>query len=213
MIEKNIETLSNVLELNKDNKDAIDKSLLLSNILSPEEYIHQIKEFIYDAEYSFMNGDCGALAISLDILYGDDESSFVVIHKSRGDGNEEDEDEEPSEEDEIDTDSDYLWRLSSFGEMRHILWKDKEGKYFDILGKHSSIAQSIERSEEFYDEYGMPSIDVDAKEFNSKTITKEEFYEKIIRGTRTTFNSPLEIIDTVADEIENSLKLKSKLKI
>ncbi len=192
MIKEKLDILSDIIGVNNDDK-MLEKALLVSSILSPKEYINEIKENIYDAEYSFMNGDCGALAISLDLLYGDEDSSFIVVHLSRGDDNEED---EPA--DQKDSDKDYLWRLSLFGEMKHILWKDKDGQYFDILGKHNSIPESIEKSENFYDEYGMPSLDVDAYEFSSKKVSKSELYEKILKGTRMSFDSPLDVIEIVS---------------
>lgn len=83
MIKDRCDILSNVMDI-KINDKTLEEALLVSSILSPQEYIYHIKENMYDAEFSFMNGDCGALAISLDLLYGDEDSSFAVIHTSRG---------------------------------------------------------------------------------------------------------------------------------
>lgn len=206
MIKDRCDILSDVMDIEINDK-TLEEALLVSSILSPQEYIYHIKENMYDAEFSFMNGDCGALAISLDLLYGDEDSSFAVIHTSRGD----EDDEEPA--DEQDSDQDYLWRLSLFGEMKHILWKDKEGQYFDILGKHKSIPESIEKSENFYEDYNMPSLDVDASEFSSKKVSKYDLYEKILKGTRMSLDSPLEIIEVVSKAIQENPKIKNRIKI
>jgi len=98
-------------------------------------------------------------------------------------------------------------------EMKHILWKDKEGQYFDILGKHKSIPESIEKSENFYEDYNMPSLDVDASEFSSKKVSKYDLYEKILKGTRMSLDSPLEIIEVVSRAIQENPRIKNKLKL
>lgn len=213
MIKDRYETLLDIMDIEKDNKK-LEQLLLLSSILSPQEYINELKENIYDCEMKFMNGDCAALAVSLDLLYGDDESSFIVIHTSRGD-DEDDEEIADNEDmnDDKDRDEDYLWRLSLFGEMRHILWKDKDGQYFDILDKYTSIADSIEKSEDFYDENGMAALDVDAYEFSSNKISKKELYEKTIKGTRMSFESPLELIEIVSNSIQKKPSLMNKIKL
>lgn len=182
--------------------------------ISPIDFINSIKDNMLDAEFSFMNGDCGVLAISLDLIYGDENSSFAILHTSRGDADEDEEDENNYDmEEDKDSDEDFLWRLSTYGEMKHILWKDSDGKYYDILGKYGSVAESIEESIDFYDQYNLPELDLDATEFGPQTVSKETIYSNIMKGTRNTYNSPEELIETISNSIDDTLANRKRMKI
>lgn len=201
-----IKDVSKILSI-QDAEKLQEKMSFISENISPYEYIEKVKETIDDSEFNCMNGDCGALAITLDMIYSEeDDSSFAILFTSRG---EQDEEEQESLDNDLDEQESYLWRLSRFGEMKHILWKDGEGQYYDVLGKYGSIASSMETSEEFYNDYGMPSLDLDSYDFKTKNIDRHTIYTNIVKGTRITYDSPVDIIDAVYDDLKLDLESKS----
>lgn len=201
-----IKDISEILSI-QDSEKLQEKMRFISDNISASEYIDKVKETIEDSDFNCMNGDCGALAITLDMIYSEeDDSAFAILFTSRG---EQDDEEQESLDNDLDEQESYLWRLSRFGEMKHILWKDGEGQYYDVLGKYGSVASSMETSEEFYNDYGMPSLDLDSYDFKTKNIDRHTIYTNIIKGTRITYDSPVDIIDAVYDGLKLDLESKS----
>lgn len=201
-----LKDVSKILSI-QDTEQLQEKMRFISDNISPYEYIEKVKESINDAEFNGMNGDCGALAITLDMIFSEeDDSAFSILFTSRG---ERDDEEQESLDNDLDERESYLWRLSRFGEMKHILWKDGEGQYYDVLGKYGSVASSMETSEEFYNDYGMPSLDLDSYDFKTKNIDRHTLYNNIVNGTRITYDSPVDIIDAVYDSLKLDLESKS----
>jgi len=201
-----LKDVSQILSI-QDTQQLQEKMHFISDNISPYEYIEKVKETIDNSEFNSMNGDCGALAITLDMIFSEeDDSAFSILFTSRG---ERDDEEQESLDNDLDEQESYLWRLSRFGEMKHILWKDGEGQYYDVLGKYVSVASSMETSEKFYNDYGMSSLDLDSYDFKTKNIDRHTIYNNIVNGTRITHNSPVDIIDAVYDGLKLDLESKS----
>lgn len=175
----------------------LNKIDFLYENFTPLNIIETLQENVQNSDYHFMTGNCGILALSLDLIFGNHENgSFVILSTDRG---YDDSEENFVEEEDEDSELDYLSRLSMFGEMQHILWINKEGIIFDILGNYNNIDDAIIESNDFYDQLGYSEKKLMPVYFNKSQVDRVDLYTQILRGTRNEYDHPFELVNNIYD--------------
>lgn len=165
---------------------------IIKESFTPESFISQSShDFGYDR---FMDGGCGVLSISLDDIWGNSTQSNCVIITRRLDDNDDvfinrwktneyQEDYGQKNNNEADNDDDdlsYLYRLSNFGAIDHVVWNNPNDKnsYYDISGKHNSVEELLEYMEDNNPsaEFGFKILDIQ----ELKSIEEKSELEDII---------------------------------
>lgn len=188
----------------------LNKIDFLYENFTPLNIIETLQENVQNSDYHFMTGNCGILALSLDLIFGNHENgSFVILSTDRG--YDDSEDDFINEEDE-DSELDYLSRLSMFGEMQHILWINKDGFIFDILGNHNNIDDAIIESNDFYDQLGYSEKKLMPVYFNKSQVDRVDLYIQILRGTLNEYEHPLELVNNLHDLLHPTLKKQNNKK-
>lgn len=190
----------------------LNKIDFLYENFSPSNIIESLQQNIQNSDYHFMTGNCGILALSLDLIFGNhDNGSFVILSTDRGYDDDEQDFIDEDEEDE-DSELDYLSRLSMFGEMQHILWINKDGVIFDILGNRNNIEDAIIESNDFYDQLGYSEKKLMPVYFNKSQVDRVDLYTQILRGTRNEYEHPLELVNNIYDLLHPTLNKQNNRK-
>lgn len=178
----------------------------IRELYNPTDFIDFTKKKF--GSLRFYDGACGVLSTALDKIWGSkNRNGSVILTEKYGIDEPDIELGYSEEEDETLEDAEsYLWRLSSFNGIRHIVWQDENNSFYDINGKYENLNELLEKTDVFFNQTNIHSKDKYSKVFFLSSLPYDKTHDELlISGTKEK--------DLTAEAIIESFLSDKKIKL